>query len=54
MNTKGKAFRKRKWWQSGDDKLVEYDKRVEVWIISEHNISKLLVDDLLLESRSAI
>ena len=39
----------------GDDKLTEYDRKVEVWISSKHNISKNLLDDLesLLNSSSA-
>jgi len=28
MTTKGKAFRKMNWWQSGDDELAEKDRRV--------------------------
>ena len=51
MTTKGKALRKRKWWQSG----AEYDRRVEVWTSSKHDNPKHLQDDLeqLLNSRSA-
>ena len=29
ITTQGKAFRKRKWWILGDDKLAEYDRKVE-------------------------
>jgi len=46
MTTKGKAFRKRKWWQSGDDELAEYDKKVEVWVSSNNNISEDSLDEL--------
>jgi len=55
MTTKGTAFRKRQWWLSGDDELAEYDKKVEVWISSQHKISRNLLDDLesLVNSRSA-
>ena len=30
MTTKGKSFRKRQWWQTGDDELAAYDRKVEV------------------------
>jgi len=55
MTTKGKSFRKRQWWQTGDDELAAYDRKVEVWISSRHNISQNLLDDLeaLLNSSSA-
>ena len=46
MTTKFKAFRKRRWWQSGDNELAEYDKRVEVWVSSKHDIPQNLLDDL--------
>ena len=26
MTTKGKSFRKRQWWQTGDDELATYDR----------------------------
>jgi len=38
--TKEKAFRKRKWWQSGDDELAEYDRRVEVWTSQRQPIQR--------------
>jgi len=55
MTTKGKEFRKRKLWLSGDNELAEYDSKVEVWISCKHNISKNLLDDLesLLNSSSS-
>jgi len=57
MTTKGKSFRKRQWWQTEDDELAAYDRKVEVWISSRHNtgISQNLLDDLeaLLNSSSA-
>jgi len=55
MKSKGKAFRKRQWWLTGDDELAAYDRKVEVWISSRHNISKYLLDELesLLNSSSA-
>ena len=55
MTTKGKAFRKRQWWLIGDDELAAYNRKVEVWISSKHNILKNLIDDLksLLNSSSA-
>jgi len=55
MTTNRKAFRKRKWWQSGEHELVDCDKSVEVKISSGHSIPKHLLDDLetLLNSRSA-
>jgi len=55
MTTKGKSFRKRQWWQTGDDELVAYDRKVEVWISSRHNIPQNPLDDLeaLLNSSSA-
>ena len=39
----------------GDNKLAEYDRKVEVWNSNKHNISKNLLDDLksLLNSSSA-
>jgi len=40
LTTRGKAFRKRKLWLLGDDELAEYERKVEVWIISKHNIAK--------------
>jgi len=46
MTTKGTAFRRRKWWLSGDDELARYDRKVEVWINSKNNISKNLLDNL--------
>jgi len=46
MTTKEKAFIKRKWLSSGNDELAEYDRTVEVWTSSKHNISKNLPDDL--------
>jgi len=54
MTTKGKSFRKRQWWQTGEDELAAYDRKVE-WISSRHNISQNLLDDLeaLLNSSSA-
>jgi len=30
MTTKGKSFRKRQWWQTGEDELAAYDRKVEV------------------------
>ena len=39
MTTKGKSFRKRQWWQTGEDELAAYDRKVEVWISSRQNIS---------------
>jgi len=55
MITKGKAFRKWQWWLTGNDELAAYDRKVEVWISSKHNIPKNLLDDLesLLNSSSA-
>ena len=55
MTKKGKAFRKRQWWLKGDDELAAYDRKVEVWISSRHNIPKNLLDELesLLNSSSA-
>jgi hypothetical protein len=44
MTTKVKAFQKRKWQPFRDDELAEYDKRVEVWISSGHNIPKPLLE----------
>jgi len=46
MTTQGKASRKRKWWQSGDDELAEYDKRVEVLVSSKNIISEDSLGDL--------
>ena len=40
MTTKRKAFRKRQWWLTGDDELAAYDRKVELWISSKHNIPK--------------
>ena len=55
MTTKSKSFRKRQWCQAGDDELAAYDRKVEVWISSRHNIPQNLLDDLeaLLNSSSA-
>jgi len=43
-----------KWWQSGDDELAEYDRRVEFWTSRKQNIPQYLLDDLelLLNSSS--
>ena len=46
MTTKGKSFRKRQWWQTGDDELAAYDRKVEVWISSRHKIQQNQLDDL--------
>jgi len=46
MTTRGKAFRKRRWWQSGDDELAEYDKKVEVWVSNNNNIPEDSLDEL--------
>jgi len=43
---KGEACRKRQWWLIGVVELAAYDRKVEVWISSEHNIPKCLLDDL--------
>jgi len=40
MTTKGKASRKRQWLLIGDDELAAYNRKVEVWISSKHNILK--------------
>jgi len=55
MTRKGKSFRKRQWWLTGDDELAAYDRKVEVWISSRHSIPKNLFDDLesMLKSSSA-
>jgi len=55
ITTKGKSFRKRQWWLTGEDELAAYDRKVEVWISSRHNIPQNLLDDLeaLLNSSSA-
>jgi len=29
MTTKGKSFRKKQWWQTGEDELAAYDRKVE-------------------------
>jgi len=54
MTTKGKSFRKRQWWLTGDDELAAYYRKVGVWISSRHSIPKNLLDDLesLLNSSS--
>ena len=31
---------------TGNDELAAYDRKVEIWISSKHNIPKLLLDDL--------
>jgi len=55
MTTKGKAFRKRQWWLTGNDELAAHDRKVEVWISNKHNKPQNLLDDLesLLNSGSA-
>jgi len=55
MTIKGKFFRKRQWWLTGEDELAAYDRKVEVWISSRHSIPQNLLDDLeaLLMSSSA-
>ena len=55
MTTKGKSFRKGRWWLTGDDDLAAYNRKVEVWVSSRHSIPKNLLDDLesLLNSSSA-
>ena len=55
MTTKGKSFRKRQWWLTGEDELAAYDRKVEVWISSRHSIPQNLLNDLgaLLNSSSA-
>jgi len=55
MTTKGKAFRKRQWWLTGNDELAANDRKVEVWIGNKHSIPKNLFNDLesLLNSGSA-
>jgi len=46
MTTKGMSLRKRQWWLTGNDELAAYDRTVELWISSKHNIPKNLLDDL--------
>jgi hypothetical protein len=31
---------------TGNDELAAYDRKVEIWISSKHNIPKFLLDDL--------
>jgi hypothetical protein len=55
MTTKGKSFRKKQWWLTGEDELAAYDRKVEVLTSSRHSIPKNLLDDLeaMLNSSSA-
>jgi len=45
MTTRGTAYRKRQWWLTRNYELAAYDRKVEVWITSKHNIPKNLLDD---------
>ena len=55
MTTNGMAFQKRKWWQSMDDELAEYDKNVEVWISNKQiELPAKLLDYFLWSNKSIV